>query len=433
MPNVYHSILIVNDIYYNLKWYPNNGVGTNYRKDLPGPKGVPIFGNLFTFMFKKNTYIELEQEWANKYGSLYTFTIFKSRHVVSNDPQTLEYVLKTNFKNFKRDPAFIETSHDLIGEGIFTVDGSMWKFQRKLISQQFQGRNFKDLAFASVIRKSEIMINHLKKYADSGKLIDLKDLFFRFTIDTFGDLTFGIDFECLSNIDDKAKFVTSFEYAQAVSHERVLQPFRKLIEKYSKKGQRMHEACKYLDDYIYKIINSHRSKLKVEKKPVNNMLTLLMDAVDDNGKKFNDKELRDIILSLIIAEKPIPLYDDIKLFKYTTATFYETLRLYPIVPVNGKVCIKNDVLPNNTPIYAGEYNNLKPNKFKFASFHAGPRTCLGEQLATLEVVILAIMLLKEFKFELASGQKFPPEFKDAMLLQMKDPLMTKVSYRTINS
>ncbi|CAG8785731.1 15491_t:CDS:2, partial [Gigaspora rosea] len=278
------------------------------------------------------------------------------RHVVSNDPQTIEYVFKTNFKNFKRDPAFIETSHDLIGDGITTVEGYMWKFQRKLISQQFQGRNFKDLAFASVIRQSEIMINHLKK----------------FTIDTFGDLTFGIDFECLSNIDKKAKFVTSIEYAQAVSHERVLQPFRKLIEKYSKKGQRMHEACKYLDDYIYKIINSHKSNLKVEEKPVNNMLTLLMDAVDDNGKKFNDKELRDIILNLIIAgrdttalalswmmyeimanqpienlllqeinsfltaEKPILLYDDIKLFKYTTATFYETLRLYPIVPVNGR-------------------------------------------------------------------------------------------------
>ncbi|CAG8800371.1 1214_t:CDS:1, partial [Dentiscutata erythropus] len=53
-------------IYLVIK-YPDNAVGTNYRKDISGPKGVPIFGNLFRFMFKKNTYIELEQEWANKY------------------------------------------------------------------------------------------------------------------------------------------------------------------------------------------------------------------------------------------------------------------------------------------------------------------------------------------------------------------------------
>ncbi|CAG8830302.1 13314_t:CDS:2, partial [Racocetra persica] len=162
------------------------------------------------------------------------------------------------------------------------------------------------------------------------------------------------------------------------------------------------------------------------------------------------------INSLLSTEKPIPLYDDINLFKYTTATFYETLRLYPVVPENGKVCIKDTVLPNNIPIYAGEFvvfnlyvmgrdekiwgkdakqfdpkrflnskDGLKPNRFKFASFHAGPRSCVGEQLATLEAVILTILLLKEFKLELMHGQKSPPEFKDNIFLAMKNPLMTK--------
>ncbi|CAG8777697.1 14426_t:CDS:2, partial [Racocetra fulgida] len=70
-------------------------------------------------------------------------------------------------------------------------------------------------------------------------------------------------------------------------------------------------------------------------------------------------------------------------------------------------------------------DGLRPNRFKFAAFHAGPRNCVGEQFATLEAVMLTILILKEFKFELMPGQKSPPEFKDAMLLVMKDPLMTK--------
>ncbi|CAG8758368.1 936_t:CDS:2, partial [Racocetra persica] len=463
--------------------YPD-AIGATTRKDIPGPKGVPIFGNLFTFVFKKNSYIELQQELANKYAG---------RNVVSNDPQTLEYVLKTKFENFQKNPAAIQVYHDLLGDGIFMAEGPMWKFQRKLISQQFQQKSFGNIIYASVIRRSEIVINVLKKYADSGKPIDLKDLFFRFTIETIGDLSFGVDFECLTYTGEESKFVTSFDYVQTGTLERIFQPFWKLTEKYSEKGQRMHEACKYIDDYVYNLINSHRSKLEVEHKPVNNMLTLLMDAVDDDGKKFNDKELRNVVMSLIFAgrnttalslswmmyaimanqsvedsllqeinsllstEKPIPSYDDIKLFKYTTATFYETLRLYP------STCIKNTVLPNNIPIYAGEFvmfnlyimgrdekiwgkdakqfdperflnseNGLRPNRFKLASFSAGPRSCVGEQLATLETVILTILILKEFKLELMSGQKSPPEFKDSISLAMKDPLMTKVSYRAKN-
>ncbi|CAG8760319.1 11313_t:CDS:2 [Dentiscutata erythropus] len=167
-----------------------------------------------------------------------------------------------------------------------------------------------------------------------------------------------------------------------------------------------------------------------------------------------NQSVEDLLLqeinSFLIAKNPIPLYDDIKLFKYTTATLYETLRLYPSVPVNGRVCIKEDILPNNTPVYPGKFvkfnlyimgrdekiwgddakqfnpkrflnlkNDLKPNRFKFASFSGGPRSCVGEQFATLEIIILTIMLLKEFKFELASDQKSPPEFKDSILLMIK--------------
>ncbi|CAG8795679.1 3273_t:CDS:2, partial [Dentiscutata erythropus] len=245
---------------------------------------------------------------------------------------------------------------------------------------------------------------------------------------------------------------------------------------------------KNIASYVYNMINNRRADIEVG----NDVLTLFIDAVDKDGEKLNDKELRDVIMNLIIAGRdttaqalswmvysimanpsvedsllkeinsilspntPIPSYNDIKRFKYTNATFYETLRLYPSVPKNGKVCVKDNILPNGVPVYANEFvvffpwamgrdkkmwgedaevfkpqrflsseEMSKPNPFKFIAFHAGPRTCLGQQFATVEVIILVTMMLREFKFELVPGQKSPPEFQKSITLPMKEPLMAK--------
>ena len=46
-------------------------------------------------------------------------------------------VLKTNFANYPKGPMFSEAFKDLLGEGIFAVDGHKWKTQRKTASHEF--------------------------------------------------------------------------------------------------------------------------------------------------------------------------------------------------------------------------------------------------------------------------------------------------------
>jgi len=164
--------------------------------------------------------------------------------------------------------------------------------------------------------------------------------------------------------------------------------------------------------------------------------------------------------SLLSEDNPIPKYDDIKQFEYTQATFYETLRLYPAVPRNVKLCLKDDELPNGIPIYAGELVNwsswatgrderiwgndakifnperflnsedgLKPSQYKFTSFNCGPRLCLGQNFATVEAMTLATSLLRIYKFERMPGQKSPPDFGVSLTIPMKDPLLVKVHRR----
>ena len=52
-----------------------------------------------------------------------------------------------------------------------------------------------------------------------------------------------------------------------------------------------------------------------------------------------EQNLLNELSELLTQENPIPDYDSVKNFKYTQATFYEVLRLYPSVSKDMKVSI----------------------------------------------------------------------------------------------
>ncbi|CAG8705702.1 9391_t:CDS:2, partial [Dentiscutata heterogama] len=158
--------------------YPDRAIGTISRKDLVGPKGIPIIGNLISIL-RRNTYIQYQQELANKYA---------------------------DFDEYGKSDDFYEIGYDVFGDGIFAVDG----------------------------------------------------------------MSFDVDFGCLTHPEEKSQFVTDFDFAQDTIFERYGRPFWKFIEKYSEKGRKMRKACKYIDDYVYNMINNHKSELEIEKKSVKN-------------------------------------------------------------------------------------------------------------------------------------------------------------------
>jgi len=116
---------------------------------------------------------------------------------------------------------------------------------------------------------------------------------------------------------------------------------------------------------------------------------------------------------------------------YLHGLLYETLRMFPPVPVDGKEAVADDVLPNGQVIpkhaaltfmvYAmGRDPNVypdpevveperwipfkEPSPFEFPVFQAGPRICLGMNMALFEAKIAALTLLRKFSFTMAPGE-----------------------------
>ncbi|KAI9488761.1 cytochrome P450 [Zychaea mexicana] len=179
-----------------------------------------------------------------------------------------------------------------------------------------------------------------------------------------------------------------------------------------------------------------------------------------NHPEVEAKLLQEIHHSLPDNEEdPSKLYDIIRKMTYAHAVFYEVLRLYPSVPTNIRLAAHEDRLPSGTKVcngdsimwspYAagrstklwgpdaknfdperwittdGELKRLSP--YQWMVFNAGPRSCIGQGLATLEAILVITYLLKRYRFILLPDQEIT--YALSLTLQMRYGMKVYVAKR----
>jgi cytochrome P450 len=130
----------------------------------------------------------------------------------------------------------------------------------------------------------------------------------------------------------------------------------------------------------------------------------------------------------VMGNADMPRYELMKNLVYVKACFLETLRLYPSVPRNTKMAVEDDIWPDGTFVPKGSYvawsnytmgrcpsiwgpdaeeyrperwleMSTQPSQFQYTVFHAGPRICLGRNMAELEGTFILACFLKRYTFE----------------------------------
>lgn len=136
---------------------------------------------------------------------------------------------------------------------------------------------------------------------------------------------------------------------------------------------------------------------------------------------------------------------------YTTATFYETLRLYPPVPFELKQCSTSTTLPDGTflprtailvwctwamnrsrTLWGADAEVFRPERWlqdgkfigrpahEFPVFNGGPRTCLGKNMAEQVAVQVIAVLVDQFTFaQVEDGERLS---KNSLTLPMEGGL-----------
>ncbi|GAA5904139.1 hypothetical protein JCM6882_003957 [Rhodosporidiobolus microsporus] len=324
-----------------------------------------------------------------------TFTVPGRRMIDISKPEWLEYVQKTNFRNYQKGRRFHKNLSGLLGDGIFSVDGNAWHLQRKTTAKLFTGNNFRRVISAGLDHNLDRLTTIVGRHADSGQVFDLSDLFFRFTLSSFTEFAFGHDIGALSTeTDAPVPFAQAFDYAQVVMNNRFTNPFWPIFEYLNGDHWRVKEATKQIDDFAYGIIAAREEEglggfTGEQKKEAAqaDMLSLYMSLRDEEGAPLSRKMLRDALLNLVIAgrdttaqalswtffhlllhpEHIAPLraevdtlpsdkvdFDTFREMVQTPAVFMEGLRLHPSVPKNAWEALEDDQIPGGPRIEKGD-------------------------------------------------------------------------------
>ncbi|XP_063045973.1 cytochrome P450 2K1-like [Engraulis encrasicolus] len=433
----------------------------------PGPKPLPVLGNLLLLNLKK-PYDSL-CELSKKYGSIFTLYFGPKKVVVLAGYKTVKEALVNHAEEFgDRDVAplfqYLNNNH-----GIIFSNGENWKEMRR-----FALTNLRNFGMGK--RKGEEKIieeaQHLMRVFESFKGVPF-------------DTTQSVNY-AVSNIICTIVYGSRFEYDDARFKAMVNRTNEniRLVGSTSVQLHSMFPWMKALLTTIPHVIKNVRDNLRDIDSCVNNVRETLnpqdsrcfvdsflinqqnKEKLEQNAGLFNEKNLRFCVGNLfaagtdttgttirwgllLMAKYPHiqgrvheeidrviggrqPLVEDRKSLPYTDAVIHEIQRIANIVPLNLPHITSRDVhfqgffiekgtpvIPLLTSVLRDESEWAKPYTFHpehflddqgrfvrreaFLPFSAGRRACLGESLARMELFLFFTSLLQRFRFTAPPG------------------------------
>ncbi|XP_076934378.1 cytochrome P450 704C1-like [Bidens hawaiensis] len=333
-----------------------------------------------------------------------TFRFITPSHseVYTVDPVNVEYILKTNFANYNKGEYNNGIMRDLFGEGIFAVDGDKWRHQRKLASFEFSTRNLRDYSSAVFRSNGVKLVKRISLLAAAENSMNLQDFLMKSTLDSIFKVGFGFDLDTLSGLDEASnRFMKAFDESNSLVFWRFVDLLWKLKRFLSIGSEAdLKQNIRIVDEFVYGLIRNKREQMQDTNlhRDKEDILSRFLLESENDPENMNDKYLRDISLSFVIAGKDTSantltwffymlckhlliqqkIADEVKTeteadddtsidefglkltetalekMHYLHATISETLRLYPAVPLDGKSAVKDDVLPDGLRIKKGD-------------------------------------------------------------------------------
>ncbi|CAN6838775.1 unnamed protein product [Brassica oleracea] len=354
--------------------------------------------DIIWFIEKKNLTFLFKGPWFTRMDALITV-----------DPANIHHIFSSNFSNYIKGSDFNEI-FDVFGDAIFNTDSELWKNQRMSIQAMLSHQEFQNFSMSITTSKlKDVLLPLFNRYSEEGTIVDLQDVFRRFTFDTALVTITGSDPQSLSFEMPDVEFAKAFDNAgDAIVIRHVMPKFLWKLQNRMELGQEktLIEAGATFDRICAKYISAKREEIRSQgfdhDHSNGEREDLLTSHIKLDTSKYellkpnDDKFLRDTILTFIAAgrdtistaltwffglllkhpyveakihqeintnlpksrssqERPWSAIDRkayLNKLVYLHGALCEAMRLYPPVPFQRKSPIKSDVLPSGHKVDA---------------------------------------------------------------------------------
>ncbi|OMO78634.1 Cytochrome P450 [Corchorus capsularis] len=143
-------------------------------KSINNPDYPPVKGSVFNQLFYLNYLYDYQTQAAKKQPT-YRLLAIEQSEVYTTDPRNVEHILKTKFENYSKGKYNQDIIQDLLGQGIFAVDGDKWRHQRKLASFEFSTRVLRDFSCSVFRRNGGKLVKAISELAVSSQAFDMQN------------------------------------------------------------------------------------------------------------------------------------------------------------------------------------------------------------------------------------------------------------------
>jgi cytochrome P450 len=418
----------------------------------PGPKPHWLSGNLPEF---KRDRLDYFTNCARTYGDVVSLRLGTRRVCLVTHPDFIEQVLVTRNQDFRKHFA-LRLNPLVLGKGLLTSEGDFWLRQRRLIQPAFSRARLAGYAPA-MIEATQRMLAGWAAGQTREIYADMMALTLAITAQTLFD----------ADVDSGAGDVGR---ALQLLQENFVKQFNSLIQVPmwlpTRQNLRIRRAVRRLDEIIYGFIHQRRQS-GVEKK---DLLSLLLRARDLDGSQMTDQQLRDEAMTIFLAGHEttalvlswtwyllsrhpeveellasevhavlggrLPTFEDVPKFTVLEQVVLESMRLYSPAYLLGREALRDCEVgsyrvPGGTTVLMPQWvvhrdprffedpESFRPQrwtpafqkqlpKFAYFPFGGGPRLCIGNTFAMMELVLVLAMITQKYRFTLQPGLVVEP-------------------------
>jgi len=404
-------------------------------------------------------------EVARRYGGVVTLS--PRRIFLVTHPEYVKHVVQDNHTNYIKGPWY-KVLKPLMGDGLFSSDGELWKRQRRLVQPAFQRKQHPTIA-AIIADATCSMLERWEENASHGQAIDARGEIILLTLEILLRSMFSSDL--IGYEQELREAIIEYErHMDLVSGVNSV----KLPVWFPSAGRRRFQgAVRTLERFIFQVVERRRQT------QTNNgdLVSLLLWARDEEtGESMTDRQIRDEIMTMLQAghdtvsdaiswtwylmakhpdvrqrvEREVdslpggrpPRFEDLPALEYTNRVILESMRIYPPAWVFARTPVEDDVIggyhiPAKSLVAISPYvthrlpefwenpeifdpDRFLPEKaqgrprFAYYPFSAGPRQCVGAGLAMLEAQMIIAMAAQ--RYQLAAPVGFSPGLRPRISL-----------------